>query len=140
MTRCGSAFLFIMFLVSSLGAAGGAGEPLPGTEPLRAEGDLASQMVEGIDRFLLRETQAAPQRRAALWKRDTSSAVRYAASVAGNRERLAKILGVVDAREKVEALELVATTAQPALVGRGRGYEVFAVRWPAIPGVWGEGL
>jgi dienelactone hydrolase len=97
-------------------------------------------MVEGIDRFLLRETQAALQRRAALWKRDTSSAARYGASVAGNRDRLGKILGVVDARDKVEALELVATTAQPALVGRGRGYEVYAVRWPAIPGVWGEGL
>src|SRR5688572_33404511 len=113
MTRCKSAWVFIVVFASGIRAAGGAGEPLPGTEPLRVEGDLASQMVEGIDRFLLRETQAAPQRRAALWKRDTSSAERYTASVAGNRERLAKALGLTDVREGVEALEFVATTAQP---------------------------
>ena len=37
-------------------------------------------------------------------------------------------------------LEFVATTRQPALVGRGDGFEVFAVRWPVLAGVTGEGL
>ena len=36
--------------------------------------------------------------------------------------------------------ELIATPTRPALCGRGRGYEVFAVRWPAFGDVTGEGL
>src|SRR5262249_3739086 len=35
---------------------------------------------------------------------------------------------------------LIGTTAQPALVGKGDGFEVFAVRWPAFGDVHGEGL
>src|SRR5688500_2547334 len=126
-------FSLVVFLQFILAFNVRAAEPLPGMAPLRAEGDLASQVIEGIDRFLLRETEASLEHRAALWKRDTSSPDRYAASVAPHRERLARIFGVVDPREKVEAMELVATTVQPALVGRGRGFEVYAVRWPAIP-------
>jgi hypothetical protein len=53
---------------------------------------------------------------------------------------LATILGVVDPRRPVPALELVSTTATPALVARGAGYDVFAVRWPVLDGVSGEGL
>src|SRR5204862_529574 len=34
----------------------------------------------------------------------------------------------------------IATTSQPALVGKGSGYEIFAVRWPAFGDVHGEGL
>ena len=35
---------------------------------------------------------------------------------------------------------LVGTTKQPALVGKGENYEIFAVRWPAVRDVHGEGL
>ena len=66
-----------------------ADEPLAGTKPLTAQGDLASQMVAGIDTFLLRETEDAIAKRAALWKRDLSSQARYDESVAPNRARLA---------------------------------------------------
>jgi hypothetical protein len=48
-------------------------EPLPGTQPLEIEGDLADQMVSGIDRFLLRETAETVAKRAHHWKRDVSS-------------------------------------------------------------------
>ncbi|HEV3005092.1 MAG TPA: dienelactone hydrolase family protein, partial [Pirellulales bacterium] len=64
----------------------------------------------------------------------------YVESVAPNRARLAKIIGAVDTRTKCEVLELVGTTSQPALVGRGEGYEVYAVRWPVLAGITGEGL
>ena len=49
------------------------------------------------------------------------------------------IPGVVDERVPV-AMELLATTSEPALVGEGQGYRVFAVRWPVLMGVYGEGL
>ena len=40
-----------------------AAEPLPGTQPLTVEGDLAARMVAGIDRYLDRELAVAVARR-----------------------------------------------------------------------------
>jgi dienelactone hydrolase len=121
-------------------AASADGEPLAGTQRLVAEGDLASQMVEGIDRFLLRQIDESTAHREALWNRDTSSAEKYNASVQPNRDRLAKIIGAVDRRLPCDALEIIATTSQPALVAGSLKFEVLAVRWPVLPGVHGEGL
>ncbi len=80
-------------------------------------------MVDGIHAYLDRETEAALANRRP-----------------GDRERLRKIIGAVDPRLPVRALDLVATTASPAEVGRGPGYKVFAVRWPVLEGVTAEGL
>src|SRR5258708_6956757 len=82
-------------------------------------------MVDGINTFLLRETAGTVEQRS---------------RIRPNRERFRKITGAVDPRLPVRALELVATTSTPALVGEGAGYKVFAVRWPVFEGVWGEGL
>ena len=30
-------------------------QPLPNTEPLKLEGDIASHLVDGVDRFLLKQ-------------------------------------------------------------------------------------
>jgi dienelactone hydrolase len=114
--------------------------PLPGTKPLTVQGDLAAQLVDGVDRFLLKKTEESVAKRGAFWKRDPSSPEKYAASVAPNRARLAAILGVRDPRLPFDGPELVGTTAQPALVGKGEGFEAFAVRWPAFGDVHGEGL
>src|SRR5262249_42189151 len=73
-------------------------------------------------------------------KRDFSSAEAYNKSIQPNRKRLAHILGVRDERVPFDGPELVGTTKQPALVGKGDGYEIFAVRWPAFGDVHGEGL
>ena len=40
------------------------GPPLPGTKPLTMEGDIASQLVAGVDKFLLREIDKSVERRA----------------------------------------------------------------------------
>src|SRR5690242_20622653 len=71
---------------------------LPGTRPLTLKGDIASQLVEGVDRFLLREIEAAAKDREKYWKRDLSSPEAYAKSIEPNRKRLAHILGVRDPR------------------------------------------
>ncbi len=115
-------------------------DPLAGTQPLSVEGDLAEQMVAGIDRFLLRQIADSVGARGRHWKRDTQSAEKYNQSVAGNRAQLAKILGAADPRQAVAALELVSTTAAPAAVGRGENFEAIAVRWPSVRSVHGEGL
>jgi dienelactone hydrolase len=131
-----------LILATSLVAKPADAQPaaLPGTQLLPQGVDLDAKMLSGIDRFLDRATEAAPARRSSLWKRDTTAPEAYAKSVAPNRARLAVMLGVVDARERFDAPQLIATVDQPALIGKGNGFEVFAVRWPALPGVWAEGL
>ena len=116
------------------------GPPLEGTQPLTLEGDIASLLVEGADRFLLKEIARAREQRDRFWKRDQSSAETFETSIEPNRKRLAHIFGVRDKRIAFDAPELVATTNHPALVGRGAGYEIFAIRWRAFGDVYGEGL
>jgi dienelactone hydrolase len=114
--------------------------PLAGTEPLEWTGDIASRLVDGVDRFLLGETEKSVLRRARFWNRDTSSAEKYAASIEPQRKRLAHILGVRDPRVHFERLELVAAVGQsPQVFSIGR-CQVLAVRWPAFGDVYGEGL
>ena len=140
------AFLCSLWLSPGLAQDTKPGEPLAGTKPLTMEGDIAAQMVAGIDKFLLREIDLSVERREKHWKRDFSSPEAYNASIEPNRKRLAKILGVVDERVPFEAPELVASVTRsvsegtPGLVGRGENYEIFAVRWPAVRQVQGEGL
>src|SRR5437667_5987466 len=96
-SRC---LLLMLTTLAALTSGAGplAAQPLPGTRALEMQGALASQMVDGIDKFLLREIERSVERRAALWKRDTSSASRYEASIAPNQERLRTYIGVVDRR------------------------------------------
>ncbi len=115
-------------------------EALEGTQPLTMDGDIASQLVDGADGFLLRKLEESIERRQRHWSRDLSSPAAYSESVEPNRQRLAHILGLRDERVAAAGLELVGTTAQPALVGRGSGYEIYTVRWAAFDDVCGEGL
>lgn len=113
---------------------------LPDTKPLTAEGDIAAQMVDGINRSLEKATLASVEQRQSLWKRNYESARSYEQSIAPNREHFRRIIGAVDPRLPVHSLELEATTARPALVSEGPGYKIYAVRWPVFEGVDGEGL
>jgi len=113
---------------------------LPETKPLTTDGDIAAQMVEGINRFLEKATSASAIQRQSLWKRNYESGQFYEQSIAPNREHFRRIIGAVDPRLPVPSLELDATTARPALVSEGPGYKIYAVRWPVFEGVDGEGL
>src|SRR5438105_4646431 len=87
--------------------------PLPGTRPLTEKGDFSDRMLAGIEKLLLRETDASVEGRRKLWKRDFSSRAAYEKSVAPNRERFRRLIGAVDPRLPVEALAYVGTTATP---------------------------
>jgi putative membrane-bound dehydrogenase-like protein len=117
-----------------------AADKLSGTAPLEGDHDFGAEMVAGIDKFLLREIDLSVERRAKYWKRDTSSEEAYQKSVTPNRERLKKLIGVVDARTSFDSPELVGSITEPALVGKGRNFEAYAIRWPVFRGVHGEGL
>lgn len=126
-----------------LGAGAMAAESadhLPATQALTMQGDLSAQMVAGIDRFLTRALEQAPTRRTDFWRRDLSSVAAYEASVAPNRERLRRMIGAMDTRLPVGALEYSSDTSQPALVAETERFSIHAVRWQVFDGVRGEGL
>jgi len=128
-----------LLLVACCVAAEQASQGLPGTTLLTQEGDLA-QMVDGIHRFLDRETGVALRQRERFWKRDFGSAAAYEDSVAPNRGRLRRIIGAVDARVRPVVQRFEAREAGRAEIARRRGYRVYAVRWPVFEDVEGEGL
>src|SRR5262245_27279745 len=114
-------------------------EPLGGTKPLEEKGDLAARMVDGIHKYLDRELAASPKVRETLWKVDTSSPAAYSNSVATHRDRLRKLLGVVDQRVPPH-LEYVGGPGEPSLLTEIDACKVHAARWAVLPGVDAEGL
>jgi dienelactone hydrolase len=132
--------LFTVAALFALPLLACAAESLPDTKPLTEQGDLAAKMVEGIDKYLMREIAASAEKRKQYWKPDFSSPEAYLKSVQPNRERLKKILGVVDERVPFTDLEYVSGPKTPALVAETDAYQIFAVRWPVLPGVEAEGL
>lgn len=76
-----------------------AEDRLPNTGLLEIPGDLASNLVAGVDRFLLNQLAASETNRLRYWNRDFSSPEAYEKSIATNRARLAHIIG---ARDRVE--------------------------------------
>lgn len=106
--------------------------PLPHTAPLEWEGDLAARMVEGLRAYLLRQTEAAPSRRAKRWKAGDRA-------IAAKRRELRRLIGAADERLPA-ALQLLCDPTHPGPLARGPAYEVWAVRWPVFKNVDGEGL
>src|SRR5262245_45071319 len=126
---------FAALLLSGVASA----DPLPGTQPLEDKDDLATKMVDGIHKYLDRELAASPKVRESLWKVDTSSPAAYSKSVSAHRDRLRKLLGVVDQRVPPH-LEYSGGPGEPSLLSEIDGCKVHAVRWAVLPGVDAEGL
>ena len=114
--------------------------PLGNLPALSLEGDLSARMVEGIDKFLRRETERAPALRQVYWRRDLGSRERYEQSVAPNRAHLRHAIGAVDPRVPMTGVEYVGTTDVPSRVADLEAFTIDAVRWPVFEGVFGEGL
>ena len=139
-TRFGPGILVAFIALAAPSCLGQPVDALPGAERLTWEGDLSLRMVEGIDRFLMREIERSVVERQKLWHRDFSSPDAYEKSIQPNRDRLQKIIGAVDPRERVTALEYVSSTATLPVVAETERYRVYAVRWPVLDGMQGEGL
>ncbi len=137
MSSLGVGFLSVLSVTVWLNPSSAA--ELPGTKPLTADGDLAAKMVAGMHAYLDRELAASVGKRQALWKPDLTSAENYAKSVEPNRERLRKLLGVVDRRSppKLEYVQGPGTARSWAIPGGGSATRV---RWAVLPGVDAEGL
>jgi len=110
-------FLLPLFIATSLHA-----QILPGTQPLEPNADFSATMVAGIDKMALRLIEQSKKGRKP------------------TREGLTAILGVVDERLPISALELVGDTSTPALLAETATARILRVRWPVFDGVHGEGI
>jgi dienelactone hydrolase len=115
-------------------------ERLPGTALLESDPDRAAAMVAGIDQFLTRALEKVRNDRSARWLPHPDSIDALVAANASRRKRLSRILGVVDPRPAQVPLELVATTTQSACLAEDDALHIYRVRWPALDGLYGEGL
>jgi dienelactone hydrolase len=113
---------------------------LPGTDAFKMEGDIAAQMVAGIHSYLKQRIDASVTMRQAQWQRDLSSRKAYELSVAPNRDRFAKVIGLMDRRLPSSVPSLEVRLGDDAIVAFGEGYKVYGVRWPVLDGVDAEGL
>lgn len=142
----------VWFCVLSLACFGSLAEAQTpaNAAPLTLEADFASLMVDGADAFLLRQIRDAKHNRGQFWSYDTTSVEAFEKSVQPNRERLQQMLGLRDARIPFTAPELLATVNHDSKVATGRGFKVYAIRWPVLAdpaptaknlaSIYGEGL
>ena len=112
----------------------------PGTQPLVAEKLLDVLMVEGIDRFCLKEISRAREQRESLWKRDYSSPEGYEKSLTAYREKFRTNIGVVDKRVPAHRFEYVDDPAKHPVANPAPAFTVRHVRWGVLPGLNAEGL
>jgi dienelactone hydrolase len=113
---------------------------LPGSDPLVGQEDLARLTNSGWHDYLSAEIAAKKQTREKLWARDVSSPEAYTRSVEPNRERLRRHLGVIDSRVAAPQLEIVSPADHPGPLAETTAYQAWAVRWPVLAGVHGEGI
>src|SRR6266496_39952 len=133
-------FLVGLLVPSGLTALGQSIETFPGTQPLTWDGDLSARMVEGIDRFLMREIEHSVGERRKFWRRDFASRDAYEKSIQQNRKDFQKYIGAMDPRLPVKSLQYISSTAGLSVVTESELYRVYAVRWPLFEDVSGEGL
>jgi dienelactone hydrolase len=133
MRRMNAAFLAALLSLATTPASVSA-DPLPGTQHLTDSRDLARVMVDGIHAYLDRELKEAPKKRDELWKAKANE------PIAAKRERLKKILGVVDERLP-RRMEYFGSRASSQVSPTPKdGPTVYRVRWDVLPGLQAEGL
>ena len=132
-----------MFLLPGLALAQAPPAVLAQTEPLTMEGDIASEMVAGVDRFLLRELEASQEKRKQSWPRPEagrSDIDAFKMSIGPLREKLRHRIGLADEPIADPELILQSPLHAPQDTAASSGGRMHWVRWPIYPGVDAEGL
>ncbi len=123
-----------------------SGPPLPGTVRLESSGDLASDMVDGIDRFLLRQIDASIEGRKKSWPQpdrassDQDLRKSYQEATASLRQDLRRRIGAIDPRVPASAFIVQGTLEGGRAIAESAMVDLFEVRWPVFPGVDAEGI
>ena len=119
-------------------------QSLAQTEALTIEGDIASELVENVDRFLLRQIDQSVVEREAAWPVPDKQVDGKVDSISARRELLQKQLGMVDARIRNGAFavesRLSAVTGKSSALASSDYATAHQVRWPVFPGVDASGM
>lgn len=132
--------LFSLFILFGFFTTTAIPQTLPGAKPLTIQGDIASNMVAWIDKFLSEETIKSVESRKKFWNRDFSSIEKYNESIKPNRDALSQILGLLDARSTNVTIYTFSEMDKPPVVAIGKNFIVQQIRWNAFGNVNGEGL
>ena len=112
---------------------------LPNTAPLTWSGDLSGKMNAGLHEYLDRKTRESASFRDSLWKHGSPSSPDSEAFLAGERQRLANLIGLVEERFPPQLTSFRQVGAEPVLA-ETESYRIEAVRWPVFAEITGEGL
>lgn len=113
-------------------------QPFPGTRLLEFDGDLASKMVDGIDRFLLDQWEQTRLQREATW--NSVSLEDRDAFLAEQRNHLAHALGLGrDTQPSSPQANWIAPVGSDAVIAESESWVVRGVRWIAFDQVEFEG-
>ena len=113
------------------------GTPLPATQPLTKEGDLAMHMLDGMHTYLDELLQERVAQRTAHWQ-ELFQGDNVDARLDEKRDQLRSILGAVDKRVPVR-METFSEPGQESAIPAEDTYTIYPVRWEVLPGVHGEG-
>lgn len=123
--------------------------PLQGTERLTMEGDIASELVSGVDRFLLKQLDASIAQRITQWPKphNSSPSTRdYLDAIAPLRAKYQTRIGLVDPRLPVQPWVVERRMATPSQSpnttpeAAWSGGEILNIRWQVHPGMDAHGL
>ncbi len=127
-----------------------AANVLAGTSILDMQGDIASALVDGVDRFLIKELDQSIQKRISQWPKPSELQMKaaekdsYAAATRMLREELRQRIGLVDLRVNCKAFT-IQSVAPPIdgdhqWVAMNESCKIYSIRWPVFEGVEATGL
>ncbi|MEM7476972.1 MAG: hypothetical protein AAF483_18460 [Planctomycetota bacterium] len=118
------------------------------SEKLESAGDIASEMVAGMDRFLLRKIEQSSKQRKAYWKKGSEGNTDQ--FLADNRKKLSEILGVPESERCKSPRVTIQRELDEQTENQENALSLRHVAWPALrdprPGfeslcsIHGEGL
>ena len=124
---------------------------LPGTQKLTLQGDIASELVSGVDRFLLKQLEDSTHKRLASWPKpsaapDALSQEAYLKATQELRADYARRIGLVDTRLKPQEwiiespLDAESLSAPQRPIASDPLIQIQQVRWPVLEGFEATGL
>jgi len=139
-----TAFLITGTLVSGIPSASAQNQEIstvPQTRELTIQGDIASKLVSGVDRFLLKKLKESVKARKQHWSRDFSSTEAYQKSIQVNRTKLAGLLGLRDQRVAFAHPKYdLEINEQSPIYMKTEAFDAYKIKWPVVGDVVAEGL